>query len=422
MIIFTLKTSDTSVAAASVSASGHPNSGSTANFTLAPNNGAGLITTSFTALEDEASLAILNNYFNGSSRSRQTQLIDHESIVGHYAFSKATKKLIFALLLAAGINEDSGTEEEIFVGTISNLTSTATQVVIPYLDVTGSTIRIVTQTFADQLPPGWKGKGTPFQASTVKAAAIKSYLPTSTTRTKYVIIRCPNSFPIKPGAVKAYKGSADDTMVGAFEEQNGLLGKAWLIIMGTLDPGVLPFDAALQKAVHDNMTTLDSHCPKIGSKAALATHPHVSMASPPLEVDDDHPMKPALDRQANHVNTCLKKNFMSQLPPAVHQAPIQQLDIQSMTGGDAIATPTTSAVNVDRHESKLRLFCAGFNAETNTIILHDLRDPIKSTLHHNKTTQTESFSNQLSARSDKLADSLDRVNNLSEWPDYSNTP
>ena len=84
-----------------------------------------------------------------------------------------------------------------------------------------------------------------------------------------------------------------------------------------------------------------------------------------------------------------------------------------------IATP---ASNTDRQEAKLRLICASF-CPTVGVTLLDLRDTIAGVLAEKKEFQPELFSNQLTATSNMLSQTMDAVNRSSNWPQaYADTP
>ena len=406
----------------SVTASGV---GSTALYTAAPANGGGLITTSFDALDDSEADRILLKHLEGSSRLRHMQLISHAKCVGTYAFSKSSKNLIFTLLLTPGFDNSSGTEVDSYVTTTSNNAGVGRYVVTLQSEVTGSTLRLVTKEFAATLPPTWKGKGSTFSKSTQKAASLRQLLPALPPgHTKYVIISCPNTIPIKPGSPAAYKGQCDDTLVGTFEEQNGPIGKSWLLIQSTGHTGVFPFDAAFQKAVHDNRATLDSLYPSIGSAASLAAHPHITLTNAPMEDEESHPLQLSVDQLTSTLKLVVQRNLPAPQLQAP-KAPIQQVEVQSNQVHDPsqdISNLSSNSTYV-RLEAKLRLFTMGYDPATNNITLFDINDDIKAALLLSSKNQAESFSNLIFARSQLLADDLDRVNCQSDWPEsYTSTP
>lgn len=387
--------------------------GSTALFTTASPNGSGLVTTSFDAIDDAMASKIVQQYFDNSSRKRASQLNNHELTVGTYAFSRVTGNLLFFLLPTSGINETGGVEEDVYLATTSNNAGMARMVIIPQRVITGSTIRLVKTEFAKALPASWKWKGIPFKSSTKKAESIKSLLPSTAT---YVLIRVPNTFPISPGNSSAYKGAADDTLVGSFEEQNGELGKQWLMLQGTLSGSISAFDLALQTLVEDNKDALGTIYPQGGrTPTRLSPHPHVNMQPLPMEDDEDHPLQPTIIQLTSALKSCVVRN----LPPQVQapQAPVHQLELQSMQGhDDRQPTATSNSTTASRLEAKLRLVTMCYDPDRGSISLYGIEDEVQAALQLDKGSRAEAFSNLLSAKSNQLASSLDRVNSLANWP------
>jgi hypothetical protein len=70
---------------------------------------------------------------------------------------------------------------------------------------------------------------------------------------------------------------------------------------------------------------------------------------------------------------------------------------------------------VDRAESMLRLFTAGWTKEEG-ILLFDLKDSVSSTMRKRKDVRSGAFMNNLGATSDALANSLDAVNRMADFP------
>ena len=387
--------------------------------TLLPPNNGGYITASFapntTAKEN------IHKIFTQSSKMRALQIGKHSQYVGYYGVTQRPDKsfrITPMLLPILGIDDSAGTEVNVFVTTLSNSAMDGRAVLVPYQDMTGSTIRLVTHEFAKTLPTKIP-KGQPFLNTVKKLAPIKDLLPADATATKYVLVLCPNMLGIPAGEAETNKGVLDDNMAEHFRD----LGKhaiAWANIATDLADGVIPFNPEIQKLAVDNKVDFGVHFPKHTSTITLTTSQAMHFGTPPAVEDEDDAITATIQELRAQMKAATVRNTATNNPAD----PIGiNVDVEDMDSVIGLGTkPTATSTNTDRQQAKLRLLCASY-CETNGVALFNLRDTITDVLIDKKDNQAESISNQLTATSNALALTMDAINRAANWPQaYSDTP
>ena len=127
---------------------------------LQPNSG-GYISASFPTSETAKEKLI--NQFTISSKARAALATKHSQYCGYYGITQKPGKGIRItpiLLPNLGIDDSSGSEVEVYVATLSNLASEGQAVIVDLLQLTDSTIRLVTHDFAKKLPKKWPKRQT----------------------------------------------------------------------------------------------------------------------------------------------------------------------------------------------------------------------------------------------------------------------
>ena len=389
--------------------------------TVEPTNGGGLVTTSFPP--NEGALRNFSQHFTMSSLVRGSIATKHTQHTGYYV-PTLTKKgkltLRHILLLASGVttNDTTNDEEEVFLATISNVASLGQLMMMPRLDVVGSTIRLVTATFAKTLPKHWP-HGTAFKSTNVAVASIKDLLPP--TNTSFVLTICPKTCPILPGDAWVVKGAADDSIADVFRAVSEY-AHTWLLITTSTDEGVIPFNLELQEKATAEKTTLAKIYPQKISAIKLSPTHVVALSTPPLvdeDADEDEAdIQAALNALTDSLKACVARNMPAPTPNS--PSPPQQIDIDlESLAGPTGATAEATKNNDDRVAAKLRLLTAGYSPKGG-VTLMDLNDDMKQTLALSKASQAESFGNLLASTNDSLSDTTDCHNRSANWPSAYN--
>ena len=394
--------------------------GSTAMVTALPPNSGGYITSSFPT--NDSAKQNIAKIFTQSSKARASLIEKHSQYPGYYATTQKPNKgfrITPILLPILGLDDTGGPEVDIFAATLSNVASEGRAVLIPHAQLCGSTIRLVSQDFAKTLPPKFP-KGKAFKNTEIKVAPFKDLLPLDSDTKNYVLILCPNTLGIPAGETETVKGSSDDNMAEHFRE----LGKhaiSWLTVQTEGCEGIVPFSAALQTLVAANKKALLTIYPKHTAVINLTPSQLFTFISPPAVEDEDDAIYTTIVELRARLLAATMRNTAT---AASQQNPLGlnvDVDMESVLelGLKPTATP---ASNTDRQEAKLRLMCASF-CPTAGVTLLDLRDTIAEVLAEKKEFQPESFSNQLTATSNMLSQSMDAVNRSSNWPQaYADTP
>ena len=395
--------------------------------TAVPPNGGGFITASFP--NNVRSEKFTKKHLVAATSARASACSKHTQIPGYYAtYNKPTssnpdRRCIRPILIPTScVNSSSGSSEEVYLFTVSNLATEAKLFTAPASEINGSTIRLVTSDFAKTLPTSF-AMGTSFKPSTKKMkeiTALKDMLPTAGT---HVLVLCPNTFPIPGGTTYTVKGKVDDAMADTFRDL-GPLGLPWLQLAGDVDPGVLPFDVILQSTVVANKVALGAHYPAYNSAITLTNSPALTFAAPALDSDDEgedgeDTVGEATAELRAALAECIRRNTPAAAPSPNHNVPpnIETFEQDSVAGGVAGGAATNTEATMDRQLAKLRLMCASYQEETDTVTLYELDDKIRHTLALTKKFQAEKFGNLLRATNDTLAESTDCVNHFASWPD-----
>lgn len=398
--------------------------------TTAPPNGGGFITASFPVNGRAEKYTV--RHLTAASTARASTCSKHILYPGFYAtYSKPTaanpdQRGIRPILLPTSFVASSSEDSYLF--TVSNLTTEAKLFTAPASEINGSTIRLVTADFAKTLPDGF-AKGTSFKPSTRKIKDIpvlQDMLPTSGS---HVFVLCPNTLPIPGGTAFTVKGKVDDAVADAFREL-GPVGLPWLQLIGDMDAGVLPFDVNLQSTVVANKIALGVHYPTYVATISITNSPTLTFTAPALDSDDEDEEGEDTVGQATAelralLAECMRKNTPAAAPSPHTNVPphIETFDTESMiSGANNGAAATNSQATTDRLLAKLRLLCASYQEETDTVTLFELDDKIRQTLALAKKSQAEKFGNHLRATNDALTKSTDCVNHFASWPEtYSIT-
>ena len=385
---------------------------------LPPNNG-GYITSSFSP--NETAKANIYKIFAQSSTVRASQVGKHNQYVGYYGVTQKTDKsfrITPMLLPLLGVDDSAGSEVNVFATTLSNSATDGRAVLVPYDDMIGSTIRLVSHEFAKTLPPKIP-KGKPFLNTVTKLAPIKDLLPADSNTTKYVLVLCPNTLGIPAGETETNKGTLDDNMAEHFRD----LGKhaiAWANMVTDMAEGVLPFEPELQTLAVTHKADFGTHFPKYTSAITLTTSQAMHFSTPPAVEDDDDAITATIQELRAQMKAAALRNMAAASPADPIGINVDMADMDSVIGLGA--KPATSATNTDRQQAKLRLLCASY-CETTGVTLFDLRDEITDVLADRKENQAESISNQLAATSNGLALTMDAINRAANWPlAYADTP
>jgi hypothetical protein len=380
-----------------------------AMMTALPPNSGGFITTSFTA--NDGAKSAFSKHFLLSSRARGGLTTKHLQNCGQYVtIKKGTEVRTMPFLLpVSGIDDSSGTEVDVYVGSISNLAGQAKIVLATTEQINGSTVRLVTKEYAKTLPKGFP-KGEPFKANTVKTKSITKWLTDKDESYRLLVV--PNSVPIAPGLPHTVKGGVDESMIASFAEYSPY-GPSWLELQACKATGVFPFDLQMQELVVQNKLVMDQHFPKT-TAINYTPSPAVSFTSPPVDDDDDEAIQPAISELHGLLLGCLQRNN----PAPSHAPSLPPSDINADLDLIPLATNTTK----DRDEAKLRLYTACYSEEEGISLL-DVNDGIKTARTLDTTRQAESLCNQLQKRSDDLAESMDAINRCCDFPNnYGHTP
>jgi len=383
--------------------------------TTAPPNGGGLISASFTPNPNGETIA--SSHFSLSTARRGKAATRHSQSVGFYATNQSKKtgannkiQVRAVLLPTAFLNPQ---DEEGYVATISNLASAAQLVTLSAREVNGSTIRMVTDVFAKTLPKDIP-RGTSFKQTTRKAASIKDLIPEAGTN--YVLILCPNTFPINSGTSHTVKGTPDEGMGDAFRDL-GELGLPWLQIMANLDNGVAPFDEALQSAATNNKIALDTVYPAYTSSILLTSLPSLDFTRPPIDEDDDSEgadLVTAIKAIRASLSECIRRNMPA--PPTTQQLPFNiDVDGDSIMGQSNVGAAAPTPPSSERLLAKLRLLCVSYSS-TSGVGLFDIRDWIAEILAQPRPQWAEPFGNRLRETNDIHSSSMDAINRFARWP------
>ena len=156
--------------------------------TAVPPNGGGFITASFPS--NVRSEKFTKKHLVAATSARASACSKHTQIPGYYAtYNKPTssnpdRRCIRPILIPTScVNSSSGSSEEVYLFTVSNLATEAKLFTAPASEINGSTIRLVTSDFAKTLPTSF-AMGTSFKPSTKKMkeiTALKDMLPTAGT-------------------------------------------------------------------------------------------------------------------------------------------------------------------------------------------------------------------------------------------------
>jgi hypothetical protein len=192
-----------------------------------------------------------------------------------------------------------------------------------------------------------------------------------------------------------------------------------------VDAGVLPFDVNLQSTVVANKIALGAHYPAYEATITLTNSPSLTFAAPALDSDDEDEEGEDTVGQATAELRALLAECMRRNTPAVALSPnntvpphIDTFDTESMiSGANNGAAATNSQATTERLLAKLRLLCASYQVETDTVTLFELDDKIRQTLALSKKSQAEKFGNHLRATNDTQTKSSDCVNHFASWPE-----
>jgi len=216
------------------------------------------------------------------------------------------------------------------------------------------------------------------------------------------------------------KGLSGDNMAEQFRD----LGEhviVWLTVQTEGCEGIIPFSSTLKALVESNKKALLTHYPKHTTVINLTPSQLFNFISPPAVEDEDDIIYTTIVE----LRASLLAAIMCNTAPADSQHnPLGlnvNVDMESVLEL-GLKPATTPSSNTDRQEAKRHLMCTSF-CPTAGVTLLDLRDTITEVLAEKNEFQPESFSNQLTATSNMLSESIDVINRASNWPQaYADTP
>lgn len=387
----------------------------TAMISVAPPNTGGTVSKAFPVSLKEKDFTLF--YVKASSSGRKSHLTKQAKAVGFYSVkqSKSGKLRIYHAMLPVTYLEN---EVEYFAVTLSNIVAQPTFYTCSVAAVTGSTIRLVTESFAKSLPDTEEfPRGKPFSASTKAVKSIKAYLPSGI---KFVLLVCPNILPIPPGAEQAVKGTVDDAMMEVFRTL-GPVASRWLSIMTETDEGVAAFDKDFLAAVLTNKAALGDHFPVIPPTLTISTLPYVAYEANTIDredEDDSDDRQSAFEEIQAYLLACQQRNA----PQPVQQPPgtiaIPAGDTESAMGPVVSSSSSNSSAErqTERMIGKLRLLCGTID-EDGSLSLPDLKDSVVAVINGATSAQAEALGNHLRSTGETLAESMDAVSRATRFPE-----
>ena len=385
----------------------------TAMISVPPSNTGGTISKAYPVTLKEKELTF--SYFKASSSGRKSHLTKLAKAIGFYSVKKSksgTLRVFHAMLPITYLNK----EVEHLAVTLSNIVAQPTFYTCSVADVTGSTIRLVTEAFANSLPAEAFPRGKAFSASTKAVKSIKAHVKAGT---KHVLLLCPNSLTIPPGAEQAVKGTVDDAMMEVFRTL-GTLPSQWLGIMTETVEGVTTFDEDFLATVLTNKAELGDHFPAHPPTLTISTCPYVAYEANSIDRDDEDDSD---DRQSafEEIQAALLACQHRNAPQPVQQPP-GSIAIPGETESAMGPAVTSSLSNssserqTERMIGKLRLLCATIHGD-GSLTLPDLNDSIVALINGPTSAQAEALGNHLRSTGETLAESMDAVLRATRFPE-----
>ena len=384
----------------------------TAMISVPPSNTGGTISQAYPVSLKE--MEFTASYFKASSSGRKSHLTKPAKAIGFYSVKKSKSgilRVFHAMLPITYLDK----EVDHLAVTLSNIVAQPTFYTCSVADVTGSTIRLVTEAFANSLPAEAFPRGKAFSANTKAVKSIKAHVKVGT---KHVLLVCPNSLPIPPGANQAVKGTVDDAMMEVFRTL-GTLPSQWLGIMTETVEGVTAFDEVFLATVLTNKAELGDHFPAHPTTLTISTCPYVAYEANTIDRDDEDDSD---DRQSafEEIQATLRACQQRNAPQPVQQPPgtIAIPDNDSAMGPAVTSSLSNSSSErqTERMIGKLRLLCATIH-EDGRLELPDLRDSIVALINGPTSSQAEALGNLLRSTGETLANSMDAVLRATRFPE-----
>ena len=279
-------------------------------------------------------------------------------------------------------------------------------------------------TEAKKLPSGFD-QGGGFKYETPQAATIRDSLPSKTK--KYVIVRCPKSFPVLPGTVPL-KGQVNDTLMDGMRSMSSHHAP-WLALISGEVSGMREFDKDVQDTIINSKDALgDLFPPRTKVESTIfASSVHTNFEAPPSTValvDSDEELEGADSSVLNavtaitdHMEAIVRRNTS---PPS-SAGPPTTVGVSTTEPPEPKDDLPTGA-DIARNVAKLCLFTMALPGGE-SVKTFDIREGVIKALNQPAKTKAEVLNNLFRASAETHAAGLDCIMRFSRWPtQYSQMP